>query len=274
MNTLTKTENIEDHSMEIMMNDVEKMQGMARRLMNSKHYQKMGEDGIFAIVQKAKSIGINPLDALNGGMYYVQGKVEMQGQQMLSMIRSCGHSVTMLPQSTASHVFMKGIRKDNGDSWEVDFSIEDAKRAGIYRGQWEKYPKVMCVWRCVSMLGRFLFSDITKGVYVKGEIKGEDELDDLPDDIQIAPLPLEIKEKTISGYQALELSALLSQCSPAVSKNILEYIYKEYKIEVIHHLPLCEYEKYKELCSTKAAEYQKKLAEAEMNNVNSEEVLV
>jgi len=33
-----------------------------------------------------------------------------------------------------------------------------------------------------------------------------------------------------------------------------------------------KYEKYKELCSTKAAEYQKKLAEAEMNNVNSEEV--
>lgn len=269
MSLATKIENLPDHSMEIMMNDVEKMQGMARKLMNSKHYQKMGEDGIFAIVQKAKSIGINPLDALNGGMYYVQGKVEMQGQQMLSLIRSCGHSVTMQPQSTATHVFMKGIRKDNGDTWEVDFSIEDAKKAGIYRGQWEKYPKTMCVWRCVSMLGRFLFSDILKGVYVKGEIKGEDELQDLPDDIQINDIK-EIEIKTISSQQAIELSTLLTGCSKTVQEEALKHIQDTFKIDMIDDLPEKEFEKYHRAFTAKMASNQRKLAENEMLNVKVE----
>src|SRR5258708_543929 len=178
MSTLAKIENIQEYSYDLILSDIDKMQGVAKKLMLSKHYQKMGEEGIFAIIQKAKSIGINPLEALNGGMYYVQGKVEMQGQQMLSLIRAQGHSITMDPKSTDTKVFMHGRRKDNGDTWSVDFGIEDAKKAGIFRGQWEKYPKVMCMWRCVSMLSRFLFSDILKGVYIKGEIKAEDELEE------------------------------------------------------------------------------------------------
>lgn len=150
--------------------EIENTQKICAQLMRTPHYAKMGEAGIFAVVQKAKSIGMDTLDALNGGMYFVQGKVEMSGQSMLALIRSKGHSVSMDPKSTDTKVIMYGKRADNGDTWRVEFSVEDAKRQGIYRNQWEKMPKVMCMWRCVSQLGRFLFSDVLKGVYVQGEI--------------------------------------------------------------------------------------------------------
>ena len=161
-NELMKSQNI--------MMEIESAQKLCSQLMRTPHYSKLGESGIFAIVQKSKSIGMDPLDALNGGMYFVQGKVEMSGQSMLALIRSKGHSVSMDPKSTDIRVIMYGKRCDNGDTWRVEFSVEDAKRQGIYRGQWEKMPKVMCMWRCVSQLGRFLFSDVLKGVYVQGEI--------------------------------------------------------------------------------------------------------
>lgn len=154
-------------------NDIEEVRSitsMVHELSKSPHYQKLGEAGIFAIVSKAKAMGISPLEALNGGMYYVQGKVEMSGQTMLALIRAKGHSVTLDPGSSNEMVTLHGRRADNGDTWTVSFSIEDAKRAGIYKAVWTSYPKTMLTWRCVSMLARCLFSDVIKGCYVEGEI--------------------------------------------------------------------------------------------------------
>src|SRR5690349_860128 len=93
--------------------EIENTQKICSQLMRTPHYAKMGEAGIFAVVQKAKSIGMDTLDALNGGMYFVQGKVEMSGQSMLALIRSKGHSVSMDPKSTDSKVIMYGKRVDN-----------------------------------------------------------------------------------------------------------------------------------------------------------------
>jgi hypothetical protein len=53
-------------------NDLQETRVLADSLLKIKHYQRLGPEGIFAIVQKAKAIKIHPLEALNGGMYYVQ----------------------------------------------------------------------------------------------------------------------------------------------------------------------------------------------------------
>lgn len=205
--------------------ELEQTQKICSALMRTPHYAKIGEVGIYALVNKAKSMGMNPLDALNGGMYFVQGKVEMSGQSMLALIRSKGHSVSMDPKSTNTHVKMYGKRADNGDSWNVEFSIEDAKRAGIYKNTWEKYPKTMCTWRCVSMLGRFLFSDILHGVYVQGEIS-ESLSSGMPiiDQSKIEPIYSETVEEIKILYpskQAIEeLENILKLC-PEEYKNAI-----------------------------------------------------
>lgn len=267
MSAITKVENIQDHSMEIMINDVEKMQNMAKKLMASKHYQKMGEDGIFAICMAAKSNGISVTDALNGELYYVQGRVGMGYEAMNKYIRLAGHSV-MIKHLDDKSCTLIGKRKDTGDTAEITFDVNDAKRAGK---TYDKHPKAMLFARALSMLKRFLFPDVLTKIYEKGE------LEDISNEVQftdIKPLYVSEEKNTISSSQAIELSELLNQCDAEVKKNALKFITDKFKIELIDELPESEFERYRAMFAMRAAENQKKLAEQEMDNVTIEEVLV
>ena len=153
-------------------NSLETVRKTCEALMQTRHYAKLGQEGIFAIVAKARSLNIDPLDALNGGLYCVQGKVEMSSQMMNLLIRQSGHSVTKDPKSDDTVCILHGKRCDNGDLWTESFSIEEAKRAGIYneKSPWGKYPRDMLFARALSRLARQLFPDVIKGCYVEGEI--------------------------------------------------------------------------------------------------------
>ncbi|MCB1180512.1 MAG: hypothetical protein KDK55_00630 [Chlamydiia bacterium] len=154
-------------------NDLQEVRMLVDSLLKTKHYQRLGAEGIFAIIQKAKATNVNPLDALNGGMYYVQGKVEMSAFLMNQLIRQAGHSISKDEKSNDTECILHGKRADTGDAWTETFSINDAKRAGIYlEGTgWTKYPRNMLFARALSNLGRMLFPDVIKGCYVEGEIE-------------------------------------------------------------------------------------------------------
>lgn len=235
--------------------DIENMHHMCAKLMKTPHYSKMGQEGIFAVMAKAKSMNVNPLDALNGGMYYVKGKVEMSGQMMLALIRQAGHSVTMDPKSSQTNVTMHGKRADNGDTWTVSFSVDDAKKAGTYSdgGVWNKYPQVMCCWRCVSMLGRFLFSDTIKGCYVEGEISMAPSLDSPPpeyvSEVEVIQKPL------VSSKQVLELVKVL-EFDQEYGRVVVKRL-NDLGINSIEMMPLELYEKVYSAAKKKMEESQK-----------------
>lgn len=220
-------------------NEISKAQDLCRRLMTTKHYARMGEEGIFAVVAKAKAMNISPLEALNGGMYSVQGKVEMSGVMMMSLIRQAGHSIKRDPKSTKTHVIMHGKRKDNGDEWTVSFSTDDAKQAGIYKATWEKYPEAMCVWRCVSMLGRYLFADVIKGCYIQGEVS---ESEPAVEDLMAFPSSVEVIAQKISKDQVEELTNVMSKCDPDYKQKAWKFWKNEFKINSIEDLPESEYD--------------------------------
>ncbi len=162
----------EEVCFDTMLADIGKMQALSAKLMQSKHYQAMGESGIFAIVQKAKSLNVNPLEALNGGLYYVQGKVGMSSEMMASLIRQQGHSIIKDPKSDNTICILHGKRVDNGDTWTVSFSEADARKAGLYKNIYEKYPAIMLYNRTMSMLARQLFPDVIKGAgYTMDELR-------------------------------------------------------------------------------------------------------
>lgn len=253
--------------------DIENTQRLCASLMKTPHYAKMGETGIFAVVQKARSIGMNPLDALNGGMYFVQGKVEMSGQAMLAVIRAHGHSVSMDPKSTDQKVIMFGKRADNGDTWRVEFSVEDAKRQGIYRNQWEKMPKVMCMWRCVSQLGRFLFSDILKGVYVQGEISESTPLNSpVKIDYSTGEIVEEKIQQVITQDQIFEFEDILAACSKEDQEKAKDYLVKQ-GFSKWEELPYKAFEILRERAITKRDEYQASLKKTEVKEDLFQEVI-
>lgn len=236
---------VKEQDTEKMLVDIQNTNKMCQALMQSPHYKRMGAEGIFAIVEKAKSIGVSPLDALNGGMYFVQGKVEMTAAMMNQMIRQNNHSITKDKKSDDTICILHGKRSDNGDTWVESFSLEDAKKAGIYRNQWLKYPKDMLFARALSRLARQLFPDVIKGCYVQGEISDAPPLN--------APIVSSSEDKVISvspsvddetqkpeaisdeQYQVLEEwmgdNILLRQ-------NILTFMKKKWGIDMLQEMPV------------------------------------
>ncbi len=153
--------------------DLDKIQDTCRKLLSTKHYAKLGEEGIHAILSRAKALGIHPFEALNNGFYVVQGRVGMSTEMMAALVRKRGHSITKDKMSNNECVILHGKRADSGDTWTCTFTRADAEAAGLWNtATWKKYPGVMLYNRCMSMLFRQLFPDLSLGAgYVEDELK-------------------------------------------------------------------------------------------------------
>jgi hypothetical protein len=145
---------------------------MAEQAVKSKMYRGVGESSsVMMIMLAARELGIAPMQALNGGLHIIEGKVEISARLMHAMIRRAGHRVRVI-QSTDDICILEGTRGDTGETLEVSYSIKDAEKAGLVkdRGGWKKCPKDMCFARGISRLSRQHFPDVIGIGYVEGEI--------------------------------------------------------------------------------------------------------
>ena len=226
-----------------LMEEFNQTKDLCLELLKTKHYQAMGEAGIFAIVQKANSLGINPMDALNGGMYFVSGKVELSSIMMAKLIRAKNHSITLDKNSNNDICILHGKRKDNGDTWKVSFCIDDAKRAGIYKqgGPWSKYPDTMCYNRALSKLARQLFPDVIGNCYIEGEIRDApplyDNVEDAPvEEAKIVDVPLALDPvKSLDPQEVEEIEELIGDDEERL-KSVLYFIEEKFKVTKFDHL--------------------------------------
>lgn len=150
---------------------------MAKQAVASKMYKGIGdENGVMMIILAAREMGLPAMACLNGGLNIINGKVEISARMMSGMIRRAGHSIT-IERSDDEICILSGRRNDNGDTAKASFSIDDAKRAKIWKaeGGWGKWPKDMCFARALSRLGRQLFSDVIGIGYVEGELQDKNQ---------------------------------------------------------------------------------------------------
>lgn len=221
--------------------DLQNTQKMCQALMQTPHYKSLGSEGIFAILQKAKALNLNPVNALNGGMYCVNGKVEMSAVMMATLIRNAGHSFTKDKRSDNTVCILHGKRKDNGDTWTESFSIADAKRAGIYKNTWEKFPRNMLFARALSNLARQLFPDVIGGCYVEGETPPNEE-DAVTDWISVEQEPVVGRLDTVVDYETItseELKTLESKLAEHldIKKSLIRWLKKNKDTENLALLP-------------------------------------
>ncbi len=147
-------------------------QTMAEQAVSSKMYKGIGEKaGVMMIMLSARELGIPPMQALNGGINIIQGKVEISARMMSALIRKAGHQLKV-QECTAQHCILVGRRGDTGETQSASFSVAEAQLAGLVKqgGGWTKWPKDMCFARALSRLARQLFSDVIGIGYVEGEI--------------------------------------------------------------------------------------------------------
>lgn len=209
--------------------ELQTTQQLCAMLMKTPHYAKMGAEGVFAVVEAAKSLNVDPRLALGGGLYYVKGKVEMSARMMNALIRAQKHSVTRDKKSDETICILHGKRADNGDTWTESFSMQDATRAGLLGSNvWKTYPKDMLFARALSRLARQLFPDIIGNCYVEGEILFDETIRDISEVAELPQIeaPAVPKNGTISEEQFRNLDFLLSQV-PDYKQTIVEFLGKK-----------------------------------------------
>lgn len=167
-------------------------QTMAKSAVESKMYKGIGDQsGIMMIMLAARELGIPPMQALNGGLNIIQGKVEISARMMNALIRKAGH-IVKIKESTETNCILEGRRNDTNEAQEASFSFAEAQKAGLVKpgGGWFKWPKDMLFARALSRLSRQLFPDVIGIGYVEGEIKAIQI-----DSVQPEPILKEINHK-------------------------------------------------------------------------------
>lgn len=165
---------------------------MAEQAVSSKMYKGIGEKaGVMMIMLSARELGIPPMQALNGGINIIQGKVEISARMMSALIRKSGHQI-QVKECTPNQCILIGKRGDTGETQCSSFSIQEAQSAGLVKpgGGWTKWPKDMCFARALSRLARQLFSDVIGIGYVEGEISSVE----VKPDIQVIEEPINNEE--------------------------------------------------------------------------------
>lgn len=152
-----------------------------------------GKEKIFMILMQAHELGIPYMQALNGGIWNIQGKVELSARIVNSMLRRAGVKI-VFKRLDSKGCILHGVRPD-GDECTVQFLEEDAAKAGVLgRDPWKKHPEDMYFARAISKLGRRLAPDILGTAYVEGEIAEENEKKAVaPENLPIAEVA-EIKQ--------------------------------------------------------------------------------
>ena len=123
-------------------------------------------------IMAGRELGLQPMTALRD-LYVVEGKVAMSSGLIASMIRNHPKYSYKIREMDNEHVVIDFYEEGQvvGDS---QFSIEDAKVAGIYRqgSGWTKYPRNMLFARALTNGARWHCPDAFDGaVYTPEELK-------------------------------------------------------------------------------------------------------
>lgn len=222
------------------LSDLQNTQHLCQMLMKTPHYAKMGNEGVFAIVETAKSLNIDPRQALGGGLYYVKGKVEMSARLMNSLIRAQKHSITRDKKSDDTICILHGKRADNGDTWTESFSLEDAKRAGLTNNPvWKNFTRDMLFARALSRLARQLFPDIIGNVYVEGEISLDPNIYGIKEEVKSEEDEV---SNSVSLTEAQDLDKLIGSDND-YRQSVLKFISKNFNASTFTEMPREVYEK-------------------------------
>lgn len=198
------------------------IQTIAKAAHDSGLYKTVGSaTNIFMILLAARELGIGPMIALNGGIWNIQGRIEISPRLMNNMIRRAGHKLTIKGNEKECEIV--GERSDTKETHTETYTWDMATKAGLStKDTWKKYPEDMLFNRCMSRLARRLFPDVIGNAYVKGETTDDDKLPQAECEVNECKAalheepvqPLDPSEALITPEQNKVLLEIFALCRP------------------------------------------------------------
>ena len=158
---------------------------LASSSMVPKAYQGKPQD-ILVCVQWGYEMGLAPMQALQN-IAVINGKPSVYGDAMMALVQAsavCEDVEEFFEgEGTPNPVAVCIAKRKNRKPVIAKFSVEDAKRAGLWakQGPWSAYPKRMMQMRARGFALRDAFPDVLKGLI------SVEEAQDYPDEAKPRP---------------------------------------------------------------------------------------
>lgn len=122
------------------------------------------------VMAKGKEIGLGLATSFEF-VHVIDSKPSLSPKGQLALIHQSGlGEVEITKLATGQGAFVgykcRMRRKDTGFEYTAQFTMDDAKRAGLIKDKsgWDKYPENMCQWRAVGFCADVVFPDLCGGM--------------------------------------------------------------------------------------------------------------
>ena len=166
---------------------------------NEPDYTKGNPAAVVMVLQHGLEVGLSPMQSLQQ-VVPVKGLISIKGDGAKSLIFRSGvlesgswkEEISGSIDEETYTVTISAKRKDNGLHISRSFSVDMAKRAGLWIGKeklsgqdgwkwkmssWYKYPARMIMYRAIGFISRDGFMDVLAGMYTT------EEAQDMPQDL-------------------------------------------------------------------------------------------
>lgn len=125
-------------------------------------------ENIMIAVQMGSELGLAPMQALQN-IAVINGRPSIWGDAMLALVRGSGLCANIKETFEGSEDGFRAVcvaKRKDGDEVRAEFSIDDAKRAGLWskQGPWQQYPRRMLQMRARGFALRDAFPDVLRGL--------------------------------------------------------------------------------------------------------------
>lgn len=144
-------------------------QAMAGASLLPEAYRKQPANILIAM-QAGESLGITPFQAIQG-IDVIKGKMSLSAELMRALILRDGHTLRVDVLTENGCRLLVARREHPDEVQQFDFTIEDAKRAGLSGGNWAAHPKAMLLARCTTLAARAVFPDVIGGMSATEEVE-------------------------------------------------------------------------------------------------------
>lgn len=202
---------------------------LANSNMVPKQYMGKPQD-IMVCIQWGMEMGLAPMQALQN-IAVINGKPSVYGDAMMALVQASpvcdGVEESLEDEGTPNPVAICVAKRKGRAPVIVRFSVEDAKRAGLWgkQGPWQAYPKRMLQMRARGFALRDAYPDVLKGLI------STEEAQDYPEETKRPP-------KDITPRNPLDALAAPVQAPAAV--EFTQPDVETGEVQVVDHPPFEE----------------------------------